>query len=54
MLIEHILRYAEKRRVKHEQLLKGTIMIPFTEMGKVEAREDLKEKFKNLDSDIYA
>lgn len=29
-------------------------MIPFTEMGKVEAREDLKEKFKNLDSDIYA
>ena len=29
------------------------IVVPFTEVGKVEAREALKKKFKSLGSDIY-
>lgn len=50
MLIDYIPGKKKKRIDKHEQL---DIVVPFTEVGKVEGRAALKKKFKSLGSDIY-
>lgn len=46
------IRYERKREESGTK--NWIIVVPFSEMGIIEARAGLKKKFKRLDSDMYA
>ena len=50
MLIDYI---PGKKKREQISINNWIIVIPFTEVGKVEATAALKKKFKSLGSDIY-
>ena len=53
--MDFLIDYISGMREREESRTKNwIIVVPFTEMGIVEARAGPKKKFKRLDSDMYA
>ena len=50
MLIDYI---PGKKKRKEISMNNWIVVVPFTEVGKLESRAALKKKFKSLGSDIY-